>query len=108
LEILVVDNNLLKSVQKFPHLPLLHTLWVNSNNIEELKPFIDAVSVSFPNLKYLSMMKNPACPNFLTGKDEDDYRRYRHSVFFLSFLPLLPALTLFLFFGNEDFMSSIG
>jgi hypothetical protein len=26
------------------------------------------------------MMKNPACPNYFTGKDSDDYRRYRQFV----------------------------
>ncbi len=38
---------------------------------------MDCVVKSFPNLTYLSMLKNPACPNYFTGKDSDDYKRYR-------------------------------
>ena len=46
--------------------------------IEELKDFMDAICKSFPNLRYLSMLKNPACPNFLLdGKGADDYKRFR-------------------------------
>jgi hypothetical protein len=26
------------------------------------------------------MLKNPACPNYFTGKDQDDYQRYRYYV----------------------------
>lgn len=38
---------------------------------------MDFVEYSFPNLRYLSMLKNPACPNYFVGKDFDDYKRYR-------------------------------
>jgi len=44
---------------------------------------MDSVSKSFPNLKYLSMLKNPSCPNFLLdGKGADDYRRFRYYVIY--------------------------
>jgi hypothetical protein len=49
-------------------------MWVQ---IENLEVFLPLVSKAFPNLTFLSLLKNPACPNELTGKDQDDYRRYR-------------------------------
>jgi len=83
LNYLVVDNNQLASDQsqlsKFPN---LQTLWVNSNHIDDLKIFLDCLTNSFPNLTYLSMMKNPACPNFFNGKDPEDYKRYRYYVLY--------------------------
>jgi len=82
LQSLVLDNNELVSEQKFPVLPVLHTLCVNSNNIDDLKLFLDCLTKSCPNLKYLSMLKNPACPNYFVGKDFDDYKRYRYYVLF--------------------------
>lgn len=45
--------------------------------ITNLEVFLPLVSKAFPNLTFLSLLKNPACPNELTGKDQDDYRRYR-------------------------------
>jgi leucine-rich melanocyte differentiation-associated protein len=75
---LVLDNNELISQQTFPPIPSLNTLWVNNNNISDLEVFIESVVVAFPNITYLSMLKNPACPNQLIGKDQDQYRRYRY------------------------------
>lgn len=74
---LIVDNNQLQSEQSFPYLEKLKTLSVNNNNITDLKMFIDNIKDKFPQLTYMSMIKNPACPNEITGKDSDDYQRYR-------------------------------
>jgi len=74
---LVLDNNLLTSRQNFPVIPTLETLWVNNNKIDDIETFLTVVSKSFPNLTYLSLLKNPACPNFFNGKNQDDYKRYR-------------------------------
>jgi len=94
---LVLDNNQLEGAQDFPSIPTLQTLWVNNNQIADIKGFLDCVVKSFPNLTYLSMLKNPACPNYFTGKDFDDYRRYRYYVLFrlnkLKFLDSSPVST---------------
>jgi len=80
---LVLDNNQLDSNQVFPFMPTLQTLCVNNNNISDLKVFLDSICKAFPNITYLSMLKNPACPNYyFTGKDFDDYRRYRYYVLY--------------------------
>lgn len=68
----------------------LETLWVNNNSIGQLEPFLDTVRSQCPKVNYLSMLKNPACPNFFTGADSDAYRRYRQQV--LRALPTLKYL----------------
>ena len=45
------------------------------------------IKQSYPNLTFLSLLGNTACPNELVLKDEDDYQRYRYYV-----LHNLPAL----------------
>lgn len=77
LQHLVVDNNMLVSDQDFPKLENLHTLCVNGNEIDDLDIFLDSAEANFPKLAYLSMLKNPACPNFFVGKQDEDYLRYR-------------------------------
>lgn len=77
---LVVDNNNLENDNNFPKIEGLKTLSVNNNKISDLKRFLDAVRVAFPNLTYLSMLKNPACTNEFTGRDDSDYQRYRYYV----------------------------
>eukprot|EP01112_Ceratiomyxa_fruticulosa_P010603 TRINITY_DN2814_c0_g1_i1.p1 TRINITY_DN2814_c0_g1~~TRINITY_DN2814_c0_g1_i1.p1 ORF type:complete len:279 (-),score=76.62 TRINITY_DN2814_c0_g1_i1:167-1003(-) len=80
LQVLVLDSNKVNSHTKFPLLDKLHTLWVNSNCIENLTIFIDKLAENTPNLKFLSMLKNDACPNFFNGHSLKDYNDYRHYV----------------------------
>jgi len=80
LQVLVLDGNKINSHTKFPLLDKLHTLWVNSNCIENLTIFIDKLAENTPNLKFLSMLKNEACPNFFNGHSLREYSDYRHYV----------------------------
>lgn len=99
LESLVVDSNRLCSQQSaLPLLPALTTLCVNDNAIDDLDAWLRCLSAKCPALTYLSMLKNPACPNFFTGKDQQDYARYRLYVLhclpglkFLDSSPITPA-----------------
>eukprot|EP01094_Clydonella_sp_ATCC50884_P020780 TRINITY_DN4389_c4_g1_i2.p1 TRINITY_DN4389_c4_g1~~TRINITY_DN4389_c4_g1_i2.p1 ORF type:complete len:272 (+),score=79.44 TRINITY_DN4389_c4_g1_i2:47-817(+) len=77
LESLTADNNALVASQPFAPNHNLQVLSVNNNDIDDLQVFLDSVVQCFPNITYLSMLKNPACPNPLIGKDQDEYRRYR-------------------------------
>jgi len=92
---IVCDNNQLDGIQPLPHHVSLRTLSVNNNNISDLKLFIDNIVAAFPNLSFLSMLKNPACPNYFTGRDSDDYQRYRYYVLYrlrnLKFLDSTPV-----------------
>jgi len=78
---LVLDNNEIGSdMNVFPQLPHLETLWVNNNNIQYLDRFLSSIKGKVPNLKYLSMLKNPCCPNYFVGKGTADYKKYRAEV----------------------------
>jgi len=90
LQLLVLDGNKVTSHTKIPLMSKLHTLWVNSNQISNLTIFIDKLVENTPNLKFLSMLKNEACPNFFNGHSLKDYNDYRQYV--LSRLPKLSTL----------------
>ena len=50
--------------------------------LHDLASFIANVKKQCPKLRYLSILKNPCCPNFLVsgGKDMHDYQLYRYFV----------------------------
>eukprot|EP00456_Euglypha_rotunda_P089450 TRINITY_DN9264_c0_g1_i7.p1 TRINITY_DN9264_c0_g1~~TRINITY_DN9264_c0_g1_i7.p1 ORF type:complete len:155 (-),score=27.68 TRINITY_DN9264_c0_g1_i7:11-475(-) len=73
LETLVLDKNNLQNFEGWPVLKSVTTLWLNNNNISDINAAMDDISKTFPNLSYLSMMVNPACPNmyFSDGEAEE-------------------------------------
>jgi len=89
---LVLDNNQLTDDVELPNLESLETLTINKNNLKQLDIFLTQVSTKLPNLHYLSMLGNEACPNQLSNNqhDDEDYQRYRYYV--LSCLPKLKFL----------------
>lgn len=80
LHTLVLDSNQLTSHVAFPQLPHLETLWINDNKISNLSLFVVTLSSMFPNLKFLSMMKNEAAPSYFNGGSLQDYQEYRLAV----------------------------
>ena len=62
---LIVDKNNLINLEMFPVIKTLQTLWCNNNEIEDLVQFMNNVCKKFENLRYLSMMRNPACPSLM-------------------------------------------
>ncbi|ESO85812.1 hypothetical protein LOTGIDRAFT_130337, partial [Lottia gigantea] len=79
LEELILDNNEFNDDLILPLLKRLHTLTLNKNKICDLDKLLDKLHNNAPNIKYLSLLGNTACPNQLSSldKDDDDYRRYR-------------------------------
>ncbi|CAF0995170.1 unnamed protein product [Adineta ricciae] len=90
LQTLIVDKNRINSNVKIPRLDMLHTLWINQNEIANLSVFVQTLAKSCPHLKYLSMMKNPAAPSFFNGGSYKQYVDYRYYV--ISQLPHLIML----------------
>ncbi|CAG9857446.1 unnamed protein product [Phyllotreta striolata] len=89
---LILDNNELDDNIHLPDLPRLHTLSLNKNKIRDLPLLLSKISKNLPNVTYLSLLGNQACPDELTTieNDEKDYQRYRYYV--LSRLPNLRFL----------------
>jgi hypothetical protein len=77
LETLVLDGNRLTHQARFPPLGRLRTLWVNRNAIGLLPTFLDRLAEAVPRLRFLSMLGNQACPNYLTGGTLKQYKDYR-------------------------------
>ncbi|KAL8565433.1 hypothetical protein ACOMHN_049410 [Nucella lapillus] len=79
---LILDNNELDDSAVFPRLPSLTTLYLNKNLFVELEPLLVQLKTCFPDLLYLSLLGNTACPNQLssTEKDDEDYQRYRYTM----------------------------
>lgn len=87
---LILDNNSLGDDVAFPQISTLKLLSLNKNRISDTEKFLVQVKESFPNLSFLSLLGNEACPNELVLKDESDYQRYRY--FVLYHLPRLTFL----------------
>lgn len=80
LEELILDNNCLTDDVIFPaQLTRVKLLSLNNNKFENLDLLLTKLSLCFPNLEYLSLLGNPACPcHFLNLKySEYDYLKYR-------------------------------
>ncbi|RUS74493.1 hypothetical protein EGW08_017744 [Elysia chlorotica] len=94
---LILDNNELGDDITFPNLRELHTLTLNKNRLTDLNSLIDKLASKCPNLTYLSLLGNQACPNQLSScdKDDEDYQRYRYYVLYklpkLKFLDSTPV-----------------
>jgi len=81
LEVLVLDKNNIETLDSWPILRNVTTLWLNNNKISDVNAAMDFISKTFPNLTYLSMMKNPACPNmYFSDGEAEAYQRYRYYV----------------------------
>ena len=62
--------------------------------LSDLDGIVSQVAENCPNLRYLSLLKNPCCPNFLeeqAGKDLHDYQLYRFGPPTFSFM--IPVIT---------------
>eukprot|EP01107_Rhizomastix_libera_P002395 TRINITY_DN1411_c0_g2_i1.p1 TRINITY_DN1411_c0_g2~~TRINITY_DN1411_c0_g2_i1.p1 ORF type:complete len:223 (-),score=46.98 TRINITY_DN1411_c0_g2_i1:121-789(-) len=80
----ILDNNNISSIpDDLKTIESVELLSLNNNNISDLEKFMDGVSGKFPNLRHLSMLKNPACPNEMLGTgDKEEYARYRFYVIY--------------------------
>lgn len=84
IEELILDNNELDDNVDFPCNLRLNTLSINKNKFQNLDKLVTKLSIAYPNLRYLSLLGNPACPDQLSNAsdDENDYLRYKLFVLF--------------------------
>ncbi len=75
----ILDKNQLKNLELLPKIPSLETLWLNNNRLTSLAGTIIVLQKQAPNLKFLSLMRNPLCPEmyFQDGSLDSAYERYR-------------------------------
>ncbi|CAL1295715.1 unnamed protein product [Larinioides sclopetarius] len=92
LEELILDNNELSDLVSFIPLNNLHTLSLNKNHFRDIESLLRHLTSCYPELTYLSILGNPACPDQLSSfeKDEEDYQRYSLNVITLLWLTNLP------------------
>lgn len=87
---LILDNNNIKNLKKLSQCPSVDTLWLNNNKIQDIKSLMDQISRLFPNLTYLSLLRNPCTPDMYFSEDEGEaYQRFRYYV-----IHRLPTLTM--------------
>jgi hypothetical protein len=63
-----------QSLATLPPIPSLRALSLNNNGIDDLAEAMDSISLNFPNLSFLSLMRNPVSPGLMgfTGDAEAD------------------------------------
>ena len=76
MKILVLDNNMITSVDNFPAIPSLQTLSLSNNNINNLSSFINSVRMKFPRLRSLNTFKNPMNPGMMNPGNYNQYKLY--------------------------------
>lgn len=80
LEELMVDNGKLVSPIRLPELPFLRVLSLNNNLLTDVHDLVTDTK-QCPRLSYLSVRKNPLCPDALLGiSSEGEYTLYRQYV----------------------------
>lgn len=87
---LILDSNDLTHHFLIPECSKLTTLSLNNNNIKHLSYFIEKLRKTCPKITNLSLLKNPCCSNYFTGKQLSDEKRYRS--FVIGRLPTLTVL----------------
>ncbi|CAD8144143.1 unnamed protein product [Paramecium pentaurelia] len=88
LETLIIDNNYFFRLDDFPVLPFLITLSANKNTFNNFEMFIQHCKDKFPKLNHVSLIKNPICPMFTQGEEENIIYRAK----FIQEIPLLKNL----------------
>jgi hypothetical protein len=89
---LILDKNGLQGVGGFPKMPSVTTLWFNNNEVNDIVEFMDEVQATFPNVTYLSCMRNPASPPLVCVSEEDVAASSRFRLYVVHRLPKLQFL----------------
>ncbi|KCV72705.1 hypothetical protein H696_00284 [Fonticula alba] len=84
LKVLVVDHNQLTGhIGLSPDSPVtqsLRVLWLNHNQFTNLASLVQSLLLACPELTELSLLGNPACPNWINGGSVVEYTHYRNFI----------------------------
>ena len=84
-------NNLCDDIIiKLPKLPNLKTLWLNNNNLINLKKILKILNIQCIELEYLSLLFNPLCPFTSICQNENEIKKYKFQI--MTYLPKLKYL----------------
>ncbi|XP_055587333.1 leucine-rich melanocyte differentiation-associated protein-like [Uranotaenia lowii] len=93
LEELVLDNNSLTDDIIFPaQLNRVKLLSLNNNKFVNLDLLLTKLSLCFPNLEYLSLLGNPACPCHLLNPKNTEYDYLKYRLYIIRYLPRIIIL----------------
>ena len=77
---LILDNNMITSINNFPSIPSLQTLSLSNNGINDLSSFINGVRTKFPNIRSLNTFKNPMNPGMMNPGNYNQYKMYMKQI----------------------------
>ena len=77
---LILDNNIITSINNFPAIPSLQTLSLSNNGINDLPSFFYGVKMKFPNLRSLNTFKNPMNPGMMNPVNYNQYKMYMKQI----------------------------
>eukprot|EP00041_Stephanoeca_diplocostata_P009844 m.154992 g.154992 ORF g.154992 m.154992 type:complete len:538 (-) comp17921_c0_seq5:63-1676(-) len=98
LTLLVLDHNHIDTL-KLPVLHNLSTLWLNHNEIADIRSLLKMLTVQTPRLQHLSLLGNKGVPSYLNGGTQLEYIQYR--LFVAGELPGLLSLDCSEFSADE-------
>lgn len=90
LEELNLDNNDVNDDTEFPTMPRLTTLSLNKNKLVDCDNLVTKLRRNCPNLRYISLLGNDACPHPLLGYSEKEYQQARRLI--ASHIPTLETI----------------
>ena len=73
---LILDNNMIESINNFPSILSLHTLSICNNSLNNLNAFINAAITKFPRLRSLNTLTNPINPGMTNPQGYNQYKNY--------------------------------
>ena len=76
MKFLILDNNIISSVDNFPSILSLQTLSLSKNKINYLSSFINSVKIKFTLLTSLNIFKNPMNPWMINSANYNKYKAF--------------------------------
>ena len=80
LKYLILDSNMITSINNFPAINSLQTLSITNNNINDLSSFINAARTKYPQLRSVNTFRNPMNPGVGQPAAYNQYKSYMKQI----------------------------